>query len=134
MQDDRVIYPTLDRDRVRGVDPDGNILVETLQHAQFPIEGAGVVHVVTELPDTDPGYGYTDVTLARYVNGDLLDHIPVTGSVWKEHRRGSCTNTGATLGGSSDASGATPKPCSYSTSTGKSMTTRGTIPRPRGRV
>ena len=37
--------------------------------------------MVTELPDTDPGYGYPDVTLARYVNGDLLDHIPVTGSV-----------------------------------------------------
>ena len=36
----------------------------------------------TEIPVDDPEYGYTDVTLARYESGHLLDHIPVTGSIW----------------------------------------------------
>ena len=41
-------------------------------------------NAVTELPDSDPGYGYADITLACYANGDLVDHIPLTGSVCEE--------------------------------------------------
>lgn len=81
MQDNRTIYPTLNRDLARLHNAHSNCVVAAWRHAQFPIEGAGVVHVVTELPDGDPGYGYSDITLARYATGDLLDHAPLTGSV-----------------------------------------------------
>jgi hypothetical protein len=81
MQDKRAIYPTLNRDLARLRSAHSNATVAAWRHTQFPIEGAGVVHVVTELPDSDPDYGYADITLARYANGDLVDHIPLTGSV-----------------------------------------------------
>ena len=82
MQDKRAVYPTLDRDVTRLTSHCSNVGdTVTWRHAEFPIEGAGVVHVVTELPDSDPQYGYTDVTLACYANGNLVDHIPLSGSV-----------------------------------------------------
>lgn len=48
---------------------------------EVPIEGIGVVHVLTEVTDDDPGYGFSDVTLARFRDGALEEHVPVTGSV-----------------------------------------------------
>lgn len=74
-----VIYPTLDRDIDRLAAPSYHNRAGR-QHAEVPIEGVGVVHVITEVTDDDPGYGFTDVTLERYRNGVLHDHIPVTGS------------------------------------------------------
>ncbi|MED5812882.1 hypothetical protein VST63_10970 [Mycolicibacterium sp. 050232] len=80
MQLHRAIYPVLDRDLAR-------VSAFSYQSSGFrelteiPIEGVGVVHVVTEVPDTDPGYGFTDVTLARYRDGELTPPIPLAGSV-----------------------------------------------------
>ncbi|MCV7154559.1 hypothetical protein [Mycolicibacterium pyrenivorans] len=37
--------------------------------------------MLTEVPDDDPGYGFSDVTLARFRDGALEEPIPVTGSV-----------------------------------------------------
>ena len=39
-----------------------------------------MVHVLTEVTDDDPGYGFSDVTLARYNGGVFDEHIPITGS------------------------------------------------------
>ena len=80
MQVGLVIYPTLDRDlaRMAAFSNDDQTL---RQHIEVPIEGVGVVHVLTEVRDDDPGYGFSDVTLARYANGKLAAHIPITGSV-----------------------------------------------------
>ncbi len=55
---------------------------ETLRwHTEFPMEGAGVVHVLTEATVDDLGYAYSDVTLVRYRHGEPVAHVPVTGSV-----------------------------------------------------
>jgi len=75
-----MIYPLLSRDIARMT---GSSYEEEARrrHTEVPIEGVGVVHVLTEVPDDDPGYGFSDVTLARFRNGALAEHIPVTGSV-----------------------------------------------------
>ena len=75
-----MIYPTLDRDlaRMAAFSNDDQMLRE---YTEVPIEGVGVVHVLTEVCDDDPGYGFSDVTLARYRDGKLAAHIPITGSV-----------------------------------------------------
>ncbi|OMB88525.1 hypothetical protein [Mycolicibacterium conceptionense] len=76
----RAIYPVLDRDFAR-------IAASSYQsdgfrdHTEIPIEGVGVVHVVTEVPDADPVYAFTDVTLARYQGGELTPPIALAGSV-----------------------------------------------------
>lgn len=80
MQVRLVIYPTLDRDLARLTD-DSNADQTLRQHTQVPIEGVGVVHVLTEVPNNDPGHGFSDVTLARYNDRRLAEHIPITGSV-----------------------------------------------------
>lgn len=54
---------------------------EFRERTEIPIEGVGVVHVVTEISDTDPVYAFTDVTLARYRGGELTPPIPLAGSV-----------------------------------------------------
>ncbi|MBY0287306.1 MAG: hypothetical protein K2X52_09165 [Mycobacteriaceae bacterium] len=55
---------------------------ETLRwHAEYPIEGVGVVHVVTEVIVDDLEYAFSDVTLVRYRHGRPVEHVPVTGSV-----------------------------------------------------
>ncbi len=52
--------------------------------------------MLTEVPDDDPGgYGFSDVTLARFRDGALEEPIPVTGSVGESAMRGACTSTGA---------------------------------------
>lgn len=79
MQVSLVIYPTLDRDVARLIAPSYHNPAHR-QHTAVPIEGVGVVHVITEVTDDDPGYGFTDVTLARYRNGALDEHTPITGS------------------------------------------------------
>ena len=80
MQVRRVIYPLLDRDLARIATPeyDGGPLRE---HTIVPIEGVGVMHVLTEVSDDNPRFGFTDVTLARYTDGELDAPIPVAGSV-----------------------------------------------------
>src|SRR4051812_11673145 len=80
MQVKLAIYPTLDRDLAR-IAASSNIDPLVRQHTEVPIEGVGVVHVLTEVPNDDPCYGFSDVTLARYRDGRLAEHIPVTGSV-----------------------------------------------------
>lgn len=80
MQVHRVIYPVLHRDLAR-VAAFSNQSRRFRERTEVPIEGVGVVHVVTEVPDTDPGYGFTDVTLARYRDGELTPPIPLAGSV-----------------------------------------------------
>ncbi|BBX88392.1 hypothetical protein H5U98_25530 [Mycolicibacterium boenickei] len=80
MQVHRAIYPVLDRDLARISSfsyPSGGFRERT----EIPIEGVGIVRVVTEVPDADPGYGFTDVTLARYRDGELTPPIPLAGSV-----------------------------------------------------
>ena len=52
-----------------------------LKHSEIPIEGVGVVHVITEVCDDDPGYAFSDVTLQRYVGGRLAEPTALTGSV-----------------------------------------------------
>jgi len=76
----RSIYPTLDRDLARG-DIISNYFETLRWHAKYPIEGFGVVHVVTEATIDDPGYAYSDVTLVRYLDGEPGEHVPVAGSV-----------------------------------------------------
>ncbi|OBB28954.1 hypothetical protein [Mycolicibacterium elephantis] len=78
MQAATSIYPTLNRDLARISNTD-----DPLQriHTQIPIEGVGVVHVITEVDPDDPGYAFSDVTLARYRDGELVEHIPLVGSV-----------------------------------------------------
>lgn len=80
MQVRRMIYPHSSRDIARIA---GSSYEEEARrrHTEVPIEGVGVVHVLTEVPDDDPGYGFSDVTLARFRNGALEEHIPITGSV-----------------------------------------------------
>lgn len=80
MQVRLAIYPTLDRDLAR-IAASSNYDPAFRQHTAVPIEGVGVVHVFTEVPHDDPGHGFSDVTLARYTDGALVEHIPVTGSV-----------------------------------------------------
>lgn len=96
MQVRRMIYPLLDRDisRIAGSSYEEEA---RRRHAEIPIEGGvGVVHVLTEVPDDDPGgYGFSDVTLARFRDGALEEPIPVTGSVGESAMRGACTSTGA---------------------------------------
>ncbi|NOR03444.1 hypothetical protein HGK72_25685 [Mycolicibacterium fortuitum] len=80
MQVHRVIYPVLDRDldRIASLSyPDQTYREE----AELPIEGVGVVNVVTEVSPADPRYGFTDVTLARYRGGELTAPVPLAGSV-----------------------------------------------------
>lgn len=80
MQVRRVIYPILDRDiaRIAGSSYEGEA---QRRRTEVPIEGVGVVRVLTEVPDDDPGYGFSDVTLARFRDGAVEAHIPLTGSV-----------------------------------------------------
>ncbi len=80
MQVHRVIYPVLDRDLLR-IDPSSYQNHEFREHTAVPIEGVGIVHVTTEVPDADPRYGFTDVTLARYRDGELMAPVPLAGSV-----------------------------------------------------
>lgn len=47
----------------------------------IPIEGVGVVQVVTEVSTADLRYGFTDVVLARYRDGALTEPVPLAGSV-----------------------------------------------------
>jgi hypothetical protein len=55
---------------------------ETLRlHDSIPIEGVGVVHVVTQATEDDLEYAYSDVTLIRYEHGQPAEHVPVAGSV-----------------------------------------------------
>ena len=85
-----MIYPILGRDiaRIAGSSYEGEA---RRRHTEVPIEGVGVAHVLTEVPDDDPGYGFSDVTLARFRDGALEAHIPITGSVgesalaWRMH-------------------------------------------------
>ncbi|MGV0646322.1 hypothetical protein ABQE44_23290 [Mycolicibacterium sp. XJ2546] len=77
MQAATSIYPTLDRDLARVSKDDEP---PSRVHTQIPVEGVGVVHVITEV-DTDSGYAFSDVTLARYRDGELTEHIPLVGSV-----------------------------------------------------
>lgn len=70
----------LDRDLARG-DIISNYRRTFRWHAERPIEGVGVVHVVTEATIDDLGYAFSDVTLVRYRHGQPVEHVPVTGSV-----------------------------------------------------
>lgn len=80
MEVNRVIYPVLNRDiaRISSYSYDDHAFRE---HAEFPIEGVGVVHVITQVSDADPGYAFTDVTVAHCRDGELTDPIPLAGSV-----------------------------------------------------
>lgn len=80
MQVHRVIYPVLDRDLAR-IDSFSYTDQAFREHAEIPIEGVGVVHVITEVSDADPRYGFSDVTLARYRDGELAAPTPLAGSV-----------------------------------------------------
>ncbi|WP_131811690.1 hypothetical protein [Mycolicibacterium peregrinum] len=51
------------------------------ERAEIPIEGVGVVQVVTEVSTADLRYGFTDVVLARYQDGELTSPVPLAGSV-----------------------------------------------------
>lgn len=80
MERRRAIYPTLDRDLAR--DDTISNYFETLRwHTECPIEGVGVLYVVTESTIDDLGYAYSDVTLVRYQDGEPVEHVPVAGSV-----------------------------------------------------
>ncbi|OMC38967.1 hypothetical protein A5740_02680 [Mycobacterium sp. GA-1841] len=80
MQVTRAVYPLLARDLVRLAmfSYAGGPLRE---HTEIPIEGVGVAHVLTEVSEDDPRFGYTDVLLARYQNGELTAPVPLAGSV-----------------------------------------------------
>lgn len=80
MQVHRVIYPVLDRDLAR-IDSFSYTNQAFREHAEYPIEGVGVVHVITEVSNADPRYGFSDVTLAHYRDGALTAPIPLAGSV-----------------------------------------------------
>lgn len=51
------------------------------RHDQIPIEGVGLVHVTTEVPDDDPGFAYTDVFVQTYRNGQLQSPVRLLSSV-----------------------------------------------------
>ncbi|MGV0872054.1 hypothetical protein [Mycolicibacterium sp. XJ879] len=78
MQAATSIYPTLDRDLARSSNAGDSLL---RLHTRVPIEGVGVVHVITEVDPDDPGYAFSDVTLARYRDGELAEYVPLVGSV-----------------------------------------------------
>ncbi|MDH6199093.1 hypothetical protein M2272_005760 [Mycobacterium frederiksbergense] len=80
MKVQRTIYPLLDRDVAR-MTPFSYVSQAFREHTDVPIEGVGVVHVVTEVTDGNPRFGFTDVTLARYRDGELIPPVPVAGSV-----------------------------------------------------
>lgn len=48
---------------------------------EFLIEGVGIVHVSTEVPDHDPFYARTDVFVQRYEEGKLTNPVRLNGSV-----------------------------------------------------
>ena len=50
------------------------------QHTKVPIEGVGVVHVITK-PSDNPEYAETDVMLSRYNGGTPLACTYLTGSI-----------------------------------------------------
>lgn len=80
MQEHRAIYPTLDRDLIQISSisyPD----YAFRERAEIPIEGVGVVQVVTEVSTADLRDGFTDVVLARYQDGELTSPVPLAGSV-----------------------------------------------------
>ena len=50
------------------------------QHTKVPIEGVGVVHVITK-PSDNPEYAKTDLMLSRYNGGTPLECTYLTGSI-----------------------------------------------------
>ena len=50
------------------------------QHTKVPIEGVGVVHVITK-PSDNPDYAETDMMLSRYNGGTPLECTYLTGSI-----------------------------------------------------
>lgn len=80
MQETRAIYPTLNRDLIQISSPSYPDCAFR-ERAEIPIEGVGVVQVVTEVSAADLRYGFTDVVLARYRDGELTEPVPLAGSV-----------------------------------------------------
>jgi hypothetical protein len=64
MQVRLVIYPGPQSNPAHGAAHGSNDLT-LLERTDVPIEGVGVVHVITEVCDDDPGYAFSDVTLER---------------------------------------------------------------------
>jgi len=50
------------------------------QHTKVPIEGVGVVHVITK-PSDNPEYAKTDLMLSRHNGGTPLECTYLTGSI-----------------------------------------------------
>lgn len=78
------MFPSLNRYVARmatSSHPDGPLR----EHTTVPIEGVGVMHVHTEVSDDNPRFGFTDVTLARYRDGELEAPVPVASSVCESH-------------------------------------------------
>ena len=50
------------------------------QHTKVPIEGVGVVHVITK-PSDNPDYAETDMMLSRYNGGTPVESSYLTGSI-----------------------------------------------------
>jgi hypothetical protein len=60
--------------------PSENGDLKMKQHTKVPIEGVGVVHVITK-PSDNPEYAETDVMLSRYNGGTPLECTYLTGSI-----------------------------------------------------
>ncbi|OFB38063.1 hypothetical protein BA059_16045 [Mycolicibacterium sp. (ex Dasyatis americana)] len=80
MQVIRAVYPLLDRD-IATIATHQSPCGPVLERTEIPIEGVGVTGVITEVPDDDPRYAFTDVLLARYRDGQLTAPVPIAGSV-----------------------------------------------------
>ena len=75
----RRIAPGTRRDSAFNV-PSENGDLKMKQHTKVPIEGVGVVHVITK-PSDNPEYAETDVMLSRYNGGTPLACTYLTGSI-----------------------------------------------------
>ena len=60
--------------------PSQNGDLKMKQHTKVPIEGVGVVHVITK-PSDNPEYAQTDVMLPRHNGGTPRECTCVTGSI-----------------------------------------------------
>lgn len=74
------VFPTLGRvvARAQCLEPVGYPFRE---HTAILFAGTGVVHVLTDVGADGSLYACTDVTIARYRNGVLHQHLPLAGSV-----------------------------------------------------
>jgi hypothetical protein len=79
MHDVRRIAPGTRCDSAFNV-PSENGDLKMEQHTKVPIEGVGVVHVITK-PGDNPEYAETDVMLSRHNGGTPLECTYLTGSI-----------------------------------------------------